>query len=30
MLEPKVFAMVGEKDGIAKICDKLLSYGMVR
>lgn len=26
--EPKVFALVGEKDGIAKICDKLLSYGM--
>ena len=24
----KVFALVGEKDGIAKICDKLLSYGM--
>ena len=24
----KVFALVGEKDGIAKICDRLLSYGM--
>ena len=24
----KVFALVREKDGIAKICDRLLSYGM--